>query len=493
MVPLVVVDNPKTWPLHIPGASVISARAYLTDAVYSEVRHGRVFNLCRSYRYQSTGYYVSLLAMARGHKPLPSITTIQDMKSLAIIRLASDELEELMQWCLRPIQSHTFTLSIYFGRNLAKRYDALAAHLFRQFQAPFLRADFAHDDEDGWRLRNISPLAANEIPTPHKEFAIDAARQFFGQKRYPTARKSDTLYDLAILWNPDNNKPPSNRRALKRLVDAAKRARLSAEFIEKDDFGRLGEFDALLIRETTAVNHFTYRFARRAVAEGLVVIDDPDSITKCTNKVYLAELLDRHNIPRPKTLIIHRDNREAIIPYIGLPCVLKQPDSSFSFGVTKVDTEAELQDQVEKLLTQSDLIIAQQFVPTPFDWRIAVLDNEFLFACKYHMAPAHWQIIRPHADGDYDAGEVEAVPSDMVPPAVVNTALRATKLIGDGLYGVDLKQVGNQVYVIEINDNPSIDAGYEDKLLKDDLYDRIMQVFLKRIQQRKNSSTNGKA
>ena len=152
--PLIVVDNPKTWPLHIPGASVIAARSYLTDPVYSELRNARVFNLCRSYRYQSTGYYVSLLAMARGHKPLPNITTIQDMKSFTIIRLASDDLEDVLQSSLRPIHSHSFTLSIYFGRNLAKRYDALSAHLFRTFQSPFLQADFAHDEEDGWRLRD---------------------------------------------------------------------------------------------------------------------------------------------------------------------------------------------------------------------------------------------------------------------------------------------------------------------------------------------------
>ncbi len=85
---------------------------------------------------------------------------------------------------------------------------------------------------------------------------------------------------------------------------------LSTELIEKDDFGRLAEFDALFIRETTSVNHHTYRFARRAMAEGLVVVDDPDSILKCTNKVFLAELLERHKIATPRTLIVHRDNLE---------------------------------------------------------------------------------------------------------------------------------------------------------------------------------------
>ena len=133
---LIVVNNPQNWPLQIPGGEVISARTYLTDAKYSELRNAKVFNLCRSYSYQSIGYYVSLLAMARGHKPLPSISTIQDLKSLSIIRTVGDELEEIIQHSLRPIQSDSFTLSIYFGRNVAKRYDRLSSHLFKLFQAP---------------------------------------------------------------------------------------------------------------------------------------------------------------------------------------------------------------------------------------------------------------------------------------------------------------------------------------------------------------------
>ena len=71
---LIVVEHPKLWPLEIPDAEVVSARQYLTDPGFVDLRHARVFNLCRSYAYQSVGYYVSLLAAARGHRPLPSIT-----------------------------------------------------------------------------------------------------------------------------------------------------------------------------------------------------------------------------------------------------------------------------------------------------------------------------------------------------------------------------------------------------------------------------------
>jgi glutathione synthase/RimK-type ligase-like ATP-grasp enzyme len=444
--------------------------------------------MCRSYRYQATGYYVSLLATARGHRPLPSITTIQDMKLLTIKRIVSEELEESIQRSLKPVQSSHFTLSIYFGKNLAKRHDTLSSQLFRLFRAPFLRADFERE-EDGWRLQGIRAIAANEIPEPHREFVTSAAQAFFGLKRERSYARRDTIYSLAILRDENERFPPSNQKALDRFAEAARHCQLSVEFTQKDDYARLAEFDALFIRETTAVNHHTYRFARRAAAERLIVIDDPESILKCTNKVFLAELLDRYGVPQPKTVIVHRDNRDGVVARLGLPCVLKQPDSAFSQGVRKCETAEAFQSALDQLFESSELVIAQEFLPTEFDWRIGVLDGQPLYACRYYMARAHWQIAHTDANGRTKDGRVVAVPFADVPRNVTTAALRAARLVGNGLYGVDLKQAGRRVYVIEINDNPNIDYGYEDTVLKKDLYRSVMQVFLQRIVQSK--ATNG--
>lgn len=479
---LFVVNKPRNWPLNVPGVEVVSAREYLTEPRFPQSRKVKVFNLCRSYRYQSLGYYVSLLASARGHSPLPSIATIQDMKSVSIIRLVSEELEELIQSSLRPVQSNTFTLSVYFGRNLAKRYDRLSSQLFKLFQSPLLRAEFVYEDSQ-WQLTSIRPIPANEIPESHRPFVIEAATRYFENGGPSTPRKSRARYDLAILYNPEEKDPPSNSKALQRFIRAAQRVGLAAELIEKEDYGRIPEYDALFIRETTNVTHHTYRFARRAAAEGLVVIDDPISILRCTNKVYLAELLDRHHIATPKTLIVHRGNIDTIHDRIGLPCILKQPDSSFSQGVYKVEDLAMLDYRLDVLLKESDLIIAQEFLPTDFDWRVGILDRQPLYVCKYFMASKHWQIQRTDTGGRTHYGRVQTYAVEDAPPEVVKTALRAANLIGDGLYGVDLKQVGNKIYVIEINDNPSIDAGFEDRVLKEGLYTEIMSVFLSRIEQ----------
>ena len=128
---LLIVDNPRDWPLQVPGATLLAARTYLIDPTYSVAHSVRVFNLCKSYRYQSMGYYVSLLAEARGHKPLPKVGTIEDLQSPSLVRSLTEDLDTLVQRLLAPLKSDDFELSIYFGRNVTTRYDQLSHQLFK--------------------------------------------------------------------------------------------------------------------------------------------------------------------------------------------------------------------------------------------------------------------------------------------------------------------------------------------------------------------------
>lgn len=477
---LVVVNNASNWPLRVPGVEVVSARSYISELKYSTAKGLKVFNLCRSYRYQSYGYYVSLLAEARGHKPMPSITTIQDLKSLSMVRLAAEDLEELIDESLARVQTDSFVLSIYFGRNVAKRHDRLALKLFNVFPAPLMRAQFARSGGK-WSLQSIGPISASDIPQEHNDFVFKAARDYFAGKRRVGVKRAIARYDLAILYDPTIEESPSNAKAIRKFVKAGRELGLACEIVGKDDYGKLAEFDALFIRETTAVNHHTYRFARRAAAEGLVVIDDPESIVRCSNKVFLAEALEVNNIRHPRTLIVHKDNIEDIPLYVGFPCVLKQPDSAFSLGVKRASEPEELEPMVQEMLGRSDLVIAQEFLPSSYDWRIGVLDGKVLFSCKYHMARGHWQIVTTDGRGKRTFGRVEAVPLNQTPTFVLKAAVKAAREFGTGLYGVDLKQIGQRAYVIEVNDNPNVDAGYEDQILGDELYRRVMSVFLERI------------
>ncbi|HMP88947.1 MAG TPA: RimK family protein [Kiritimatiellia bacterium] len=482
---LVVVDNPKYWPLDIENVEVVSARKYITEPAFTRIGDARVFNLCKSYKYQSTGYYVSLLAAARGHKPIPDVSTIRDLQFPTIVRLASENVEEEIEKCLADHKGDKFTLSIYFGRNLAKRYDRLSMELFNLFRAPLLRAHFAKEDGK-WKLQSIGPIAVSEVPESHHGFIVIVASDFFRGRHRRVRPKAQPVYSMAILTNPKDQGAPSNERALEKFIDAAEKLGIDAEIIDRDAYSRIPEYDALFIRETTSVTNHTFRFARRAEAEGLVVIDDSQSILKCTNKVYLEELLTRHRLPTPRSIIVHRENFD-MLPYeIGFPLILKRPDSSYSVGVIKIDNREQLEREVPAMLEDSELLIAQEFLPTEFDWRIGVIDGKPFYACKYYMAGKHWQIVQ-RDDKSVREGRVQAIPLRNVPDHVVDVAVKASRLIGNGLYGIDLKEIGKKVYVIEINDNPNIDAGFEDAVIKNRIYDIIMKSFLRRLKARQLS------
>lgn len=477
---IIVTDDPDSWEFLSPLANIVQASDYLSSENYHQNRSLRVINLCQSYHHQSIGYYVSLLAHARDHKAIPSVHTIQDVLNTGLSKLISQDVDEEIQSSLHEIKGNEFTFSLYFGQNMAKCHADLARKLHGLFPMPLIR--FTLEKRKIWRIKNLQPMSLADVPAHHLEFMQQSAEIYLSKKRFHQWRKKQRYHDLAILVDPSEPNAPSNKKALEFFVNTGEEMGLNVDFIEKSDIKSIAEYDALFIRATTSVNHYTYRMARRAAQENMVVIDDPQSIIKCGNKVYLAELMRSHQILTPETLFISKHDKN--LPNIDFPCVLKRPDSAFSHGVIKLDDFKSLQKSLTQFFKTSDLVLVQPFIPTEFDWRIGVLDNKPIYACRYFMATDHWQIYNWDAMQEKIQGGHETIPITDVPEAVLKTALKCTRLIGDGLYGVDIKSQGDKHYVIEVNDNPSIDFGIEDQILGENLYQQIMAVFLQRIRRK---------
>ena len=160
-------------------------------------------------------------------------------------------------------------------------------------------------------------------------------------------------------------------------------------------------------------------------------------------------------MPTPPTVILAEDtDLTKVIDELGLPLVVKIPDGSFSRGVHKIESPAALKRICEELFEETDLLLAQKFLPTDFDWRVGVLAGEPLFVCQYRMARGHWQVVKYKADGSSHEGGFRAFDLAQAPREVMDIAVRAARPIGDGFYGVDLKQTDNGIVVMEVNDNP---------------------------------------
>ncbi|WP_257388442.1 RimK family protein [Tahibacter caeni] len=489
---VIVVEKASDWGSYYPSDNVVTAKDYLREPLAADEERTQVINLCRSYKYLGTGYYVSLLAEARGHKVIPSVRTINDLRRRSLYGLDIEDLEQRLSRFLPDSRDTTdFGLQVYFGETSYAPLQDLARQVFEMFPCPILRIEFERDRE--WGIAAIKPTGLHTLNDPQEDAFADALDRFSKKLwRKPRARRK-YRYDIAMLHDPAEAMPPSNKRALKSFIDAGKDLGIEVDPITRNDYARLAEYDGLFIRETTALDNHTYRFANKAEKEGMVVMDDPTSILRCTNKIYLHDLLRARKLPTPKSEILFRDDAKKLADLpalLGFPIVLKIPDGSFSRGIVKAENAEELKKGVDDLFQHTALVIAQEYLYTEFDWRIGVLNKEPLYACQYFMSRGHWQIYNHGARGTAKSGGFKTLPVREAPAEVVRLAVKATGLIGDGLYGVDLKQVGNRIVVIEVNDNPSIDAGVEDEYLGDDLYRRIMEEFLRRLERKRLGITD---
>ena len=486
---LLVVDRAKDWAPYYPSEDVLTFDQYLQFSAPANSRV-RVINLCQSARYLSRGYYCSLLAEARGHNVVPSVLTLNDLGRKGLFSLQLEALDSgVIQWLdsaagkLPQALSGDVRIRTYFGQAEHPELKPVARALFDRFPCPILEVVFRYRKQ--WLIHSMKSAAPADLDEREQDVFAGALDRFSSMIwRKPKSRRR-YRYDLAILVNPDEEMPPSDKTALKRFERAGRKLGINVEQITRREYLRLPEYDGLFIRETTAIDHHTYRFARKAEAEGMVVIDDPVSILRCTNKVFLADLLRTNGVPTPKTLILSKDQKdsvEQVARELGFPVVIKIPDGAFSRGITKARDEKELKAGLKELFRQSALVLAQEYFYTEYDWRIGVLGGRAIFACKYMMVKGHWQIYQ-HGGASVESGDFETLPTYEVPRNVIQAALNATRLIGNGLYGVDIKQSGNRVAVIEVNDNPSIDSEVEDKFLGDELYTIIMREFLSRMEE----------
>ena len=417
-----------------------------------------MINLCKSHAYLSLGYYCSLIAEARGHNVIPSISTLNDLSQQELTHLTLSFMPKLLSKAAFNWQVPDVTplmpihLVSYFGRTAQSEYEELARKVFEHFPYPILRITLNFNG--GWQVQAIDAVSPDSLNEREAEEFADALDNFSGKIWRKKPASKNYRFDLAILVDPQEKLPPSDNSALKKFIAAGKSLGIDC-----------------------------------AELEGLVVIDDPTSILHCTNKVYLADLFAVNKVNAPKTFILsiaEQDQIDSKVAILGYPLVLKIPDGAFSIGVEKVKNKTELDNALQRLFQRSSLLLAQEYLYTEFDWRIGILNHKPIYACKYFMVRNHWQIYQ-HGKSRVASGNFTTLPTFEVPKVVIEAAIKSTKLIGDGFYGVDIKEINNQGYVIEINDNPSIDSGVEDGYSGDELYRIIMNEFLRKMERRRNT------
>lgn len=508
-------DLPK-----VPGALAVRVEDFLAAVPTGTARNATVINLCPTLRYRSRGYYVSLLCEARGLKVIPTLESSESLadphamfRGLQLAHIPSVDRKEMQsrrravpaeilpddddddeaagpvllrrvgrddELSFRPVtDAECADQVVCFGRCLDDRFQTLARRVYQVWPAPAMRVRFIHEDDE-WKVVQVTPLAALKLKGADRDLLLETLRrpEFL---RPPRPVAEEHMPSIAILYDEMSLFAPSTTETMEKLERVAARKGVLARRIGMNEMNRLGEYDAVFIRAYTSVTSPVFQFALRAESLGKPVLDDTQSIIRCSNKVFLHELLTREGVPTPRSVVSTPHTPWAELARLGLPFVIKLPDGAFSAAVHKVESKADYLRHSKPMFQQSPLLISQEWLPTEYDWRVTVLDGKVLFTCKYFMARGHWRI-RAEDKRGISYGKVEAVHRDHAPREVTRVALRACRAVGNGLYGVDLKDTRRGPVVIEINDNPNIDVGYEDRADGDVIFEDLIDCFTRRIE-----------
>jgi len=287
------------------------------------------------------------------------------------------------------------------------------------------------------------------------------------------------LGSIACFVEKYNFSDPKEALALQNFQRTAMERGHEFEFLFRENIAKIPKYDAVFIRATTDPLYTAYIVSKTAWELGLKVVDDPESIQICGNKIHLYDLFKTHNVPHIPTLFLNKEELHhrrllEVFETLGKPIVVKAPYTSFSRYVEKVACETSFRDVAKRYFRKSDVLAVQAFMPTAFDWRVGVLNHEVLYVCKYMIPKGRWKHgAKRRGKPTFVWGRTVSLKRENAPAKLKEVALKACEVIGHGLYGVDIKEANGNYVVVEVNDNPSIYAGYED-LRNRDLYGKII-------------------
>ena len=167
---VILVDQPRDLPNAETPHKVITTTEYLARPRLFEVGRPKLVNLARSYAYQSKGYYASLLAEARGHRVVPTVETMLELREQKLYEHALPELEDELNRCARraDFQPDARTQAARLLRHCARR----ALRIVRAAAVRLVPLSGARSDRRSRRLA---------FDRPHPAAQYHPARQWRGR------------------------------------------------------------------------------------------------------------------------------------------------------------------------------------------------------------------------------------------------------------------------------------------------------------------------
>lgn len=267
---------------------------------------------------------------------------------------------------------------------------------------------------------------------------------------------------LAILSKEPNN------YSTKRLVDACIKRGHEVDVLDTTKFAidleeenpdlfykrkQLGEYDAVLPRIGTSITYFGTAVVRQFQQMDIFSVNSADGILNSRDKLRSFQILSRHKIGIPATTFV-RDKRD-VVPAIervgGAPVVIKLLEGTQGIGVLLAHTQEMATSIIELLQSQKQNVLIQKFVAESKGKDIrAIVVGDRVVAAMRRVAQGQEFRSNVHRGGKTEVVELSEEYKE--------AAIRACKLMGLGIAGVDMLEGTDGPQIMEINSSPGLEG-----------------------------------
>ena len=220
-------------------------------------------------------------------------------------------------------------------------------------------------------------------------------------------------------------------------------------------------FDAVIPRIGASVTFYGCSVLRQFEMMGVYPLNESVAITRSRDKLRSLQLLSRKGIGLPLTGFANRpdDIKDMITMVGGAPLVVKLLEGTQGIGVVLAETQKAAESVIEGFMGVKANILVQEYIKEAggADIRCFVIGGKVVAAMKRQAAAGEFRS-NLHRGGS--AAVIRITPEER------STAVRAAKIMGLNVAGVDLLRSNHGPVVMEVNSSPGLE-GIEKATAKD--------------------------
>ena len=223
----------------------------------------------------------------------------------------------------------------------------------------------------------------------------------------------------------------------------------------------LSGFDAVIPRIGASVTFYGTAVLRQFEMMGVYPLNESVAITRSRDKLRSLQLLARKGIGLPVTGFAHSpDDIQDMMKMVGgAPSVIKLLEGTQGMGVVLAETKKAAESVIEAFMGLKTNILIQEFIKESggTDIRCFVVGGRVVAAMK-----------RQGAEGEFRSNIHRGGSATLVrlTPEERSTAVRAAKITGLNVCGVDILRSNHGPLVMEVNSSPGL-QGIETTTEKD--------------------------